>query len=767
MKKVSIVTLALIITLALGFVGGFSPSQQSKAFADSNSFESFDKEISHEMSTDEKVFSDVSLEDEFDDSSVIVVLDRKTSEINKRQSQSLFGNISRNQITELTQLNETGKRNTDEMNFRQIFSIELESNSKENVLETIKKLEKIDGVRYAGPNYVLYPCTSPSDPKYTDGTQWGLNKISAPDAWNITTGDSTVKVGVIDTGIASHDDLNANLVAGASFVPGVSSTTDTNGHGTHVAGIIGAAWNNIGGAGVCQNVSLVPLRIAEGSGLTDSAFSTGVIGAINYATNNDIKILNLSWGGNNAQPGIRDAIENYKGLFVCAAGNDNKNTDTNPHYPSSYRLPNLISVGAIDSSGERAYYSNYGATNVDIFAPGGNNTVSGGIYSTYPTTLSSNVGTSGYYSMSGSSMSTPMVTGVAALLLAKNPTISAAALRLSILSSADNILTLNNLCVSGGRLNAYKALTANIPSGAGTVANPFIITTMQELQNIRYVSSAYFKLSNNIALSGQWTPIPNFCGTLDCNNYTISNLTITNFTVGSSETNVGLFVKNYGTIKNLKMTGVNISSSAANTSVWSNVGAVCGINEGGTIDNVQVSGSITVNRNYTTIGGIAGNNRGSSAKISNCISGATLTGYGDMGGIAGANETSAKIMNSQTNNATISHNLVGPDNRSIGGIAGHCTGATITYCNVNNTVIKNIGQTSASSLTPYMGIITGKLKNSTFSYVYTTNITFSAGTLTGNQLKYFGTVNWPWAQPWKDAWYQYVGLDEKGNTCYY
>lgn len=193
----------------------------------------------------------------------------------------------------------------------------------------------------------------------------------------------------------------------------------------HVGGIIGAAGNNsIGVSGVCWNITLVPLQVvnSEGSFPIDD-----VIEAINYATNNNIPILNYSGGGYNYNFAYEQAIKNYPGLFICSTGNgrdhDNNpntsnvpvDTDITPHYPSSFPLSNIISVANTTNSDTLSSSSNYGDTTVDLAAPGT------GILSTYPTSLTS----SGYKSLSGTSMAAPHVTGVAALMKSINPDLTA------------------------------------------------------------------------------------------------------------------------------------------------------------------------------------------------------------------------------------------------------------------------------------------------------------------------------------------------------
>jgi subtilisin family serine protease len=306
--------------------------------------------------------------------------------------------------------------------------------------------------------------TAPNDAKYSQ--QWAPGDINLPAAWNISTGSRNVVVAVIDSGVDYNDpDLAANIwtnpnagrdgfsgdVHGYNFVANNGNPMDDNGHGTHVAGIIGAVGNNGQGvAGVNWNVSIMPLKFLDSTG---GGYTSDAIRAINYATMErtqygvNVRVINASWSSGVADPGLSAAIQaagNAGILFVAAAGNSSANNDVTLQYPASYGLPNVVSVAASDSSDNLAVFSDYGANSVNLAAPG----VS--IYSTLP---------GGKYGfLSGTSMATPEVAGVAALSWAADPNATVAQVRNALLQGVDKIPSLAGKVSSGGRLDAYNTL---------------------------------------------------------------------------------------------------------------------------------------------------------------------------------------------------------------------------------------------------------------------------------------------------------------------
>jgi subtilisin family serine protease len=355
--------------------------------------------------------------------------------------------------------------------------------------QAIEQLRRLPDVEYVEPNYIVHALGAPDDPGYTE--LWGLHNtgqlggtpgadIRAESAWTITTGSRSVIVAVIDSGIdIRHPDLEANIYVNPGEIPGNGIDDDGNGliddvhgwdfrnddndpsddlgHGTHVAGTIGAVGNNhTGVTGVNWAVSLLPLKFlgADGSGTEADA-----IAAIDYATRMGARIMNNSWGGRSSSQALLDAINaagDAGALFVAAAGNDGANADVAPHYPAALNAANIVSVAATDPNDHLAGFSNYGAVSVDLGAPGVSilSTLPGGTYGVY----------------SGTSMAAPHVSGVAALIRAVEPGIDVVALKQRLLGTVDHVAALAGKMVTGGRLNAFRPVSPreSIPPGAIT-----------------------------------------------------------------------------------------------------------------------------------------------------------------------------------------------------------------------------------------------------------------------------------------------------------
>ena len=349
-----------------------------------------------------------------------------------------------------------------------------------DVTAAVATMQNDPDVEYAEPNWVYHHEAVSNDPYVTNGSLWGMGTgfgTQAVTAWaNNHTNCSSVYVGIIDEGyMYTHADLAANAGVNPGEIAGNGIDDDGNGltddvygwdfvgnnasvfdglnddHGTHVAGTIGGVGGNGQGvAGMCWSVKLLDAKFLGTNGGT----TANAIKAVDYFTNLKLKGVNIvatnnSWGGGGFSQGLQDAIEraNAAGiLFVVAAGNSTLNCETSACYPAGYPNANIISVASITSTGDISSFSNYGATTIDIGAPGS------GIYSSVPAGSRRNI-TSGYASYSGTSMATPHVTGAAALYAATHPGSTAAQIKAAILSSATPTASLAGKTVTGGRLN--------------------------------------------------------------------------------------------------------------------------------------------------------------------------------------------------------------------------------------------------------------------------------------------------------------------------
>ena len=325
-------------------------------------------------------------------------------------------------------------------------------------------------------DYLVFPTLFPTDTSFAQ--LWGLHNtgqtggiadadIDAPEAWDITTGSREVLVGVIDTGVdRSHPDLLANMWTNPHEIPGNSidddgngfvddtngwdffandnNPTDEEGHGTHCAGTIGGVGNNVTGVtGVCWQVSIVGLRFLGPSGGSTS----DAIEAVNYSRDLGVDLTSNSWGGGGFSGLLQTAIASAgaaEQLFIAAAGNDGSNTDLSPQYPAGYALNTIVSVASSTSSDTRSSFSNYGATTVDLAAPGSS------IYSTVPG--------SSYATYSGTSMATPHVSGAVALLKSIAPLMTAEEIKTRLLDTVDPVTAFATNTVSGGRLNVARLI---------------------------------------------------------------------------------------------------------------------------------------------------------------------------------------------------------------------------------------------------------------------------------------------------------------------
>jgi thermitase len=329
-------------------------------------------------------------------------------------------------------------------------------------------LQRRHDVRYVEPDVILTKSVAPDDPdlvrQYALGT--GTGAISAQQAWDRRT--SCAKVATLDSGVQyDHPDLKANIwhnphevkgndkdddhngyvddYYGVDIPKGRDSATDQDGHGTHVAGIIGGRGNNATGiAGTCWTTTIVPVRFMDGRG---RGSTSDAIAGMQYAVHAGAKVINCSFGASTGSQALHDEIADARSkgvLIVVAAGNDGADLAADPSYPASFDDTNIISVAATTADDTLASFSNYDATGVDLAAPGDS------IFSTYPT--------SGYKVLSGTSMAAPFVTAAAAMLRAKDPSASYSQIRQRLLAGVDPLPALQGKTATGGRLDLDRAL---------------------------------------------------------------------------------------------------------------------------------------------------------------------------------------------------------------------------------------------------------------------------------------------------------------------
>lgn len=349
----------------------------------------------------------------------------------------------------------------------------------------IEELRATGQFEYVGPDYQLRANATPTDRRFVDGTLWGLRNtgqfggvpgadIGVTNAWDLTTGSTDVVVAVIDSGIRyTHQDLAAQMwvnpgeiagngadddndgyidnIFGIDPVNNDGDPNDDDGHGTHVAGTIGAAANDGNEhVGVVWRVRMMALKTL---GANQAGSTADALECINFAVRHRVHVINASWGGGSFDPALYDAIlaaRDANILFVASAGNDFNDNDRFPSYPASFDLDNIISVAALDRADRLAVFSNYGRNSVDIGAPGV------AIYSTWWTSDSA------YMELDGTSQAAPHVAGVAALVKAYVPGAGYAEIRARILDGAVPIPVLATRVATGGRLNAFRALTRGI-----------------------------------------------------------------------------------------------------------------------------------------------------------------------------------------------------------------------------------------------------------------------------------------------------------------
>lgn len=350
-----------------------------------------------------------------------------------------------------------------------VYVIEAAETENDIVEQMTMSIESTGSCTMVRPDHIYEANAAPNDTNYAD--QWGLEKIGAPQAWDTRTDASSVLVAVLDTGVNyDHFDLNQNLWVNSGEIPGdgldndgngvvddvygmssiggnvSGNSMDDNGHGSHCAGIIGAAGNNRRlVAGVAWKAKIMGLKFLdeEGRGTVSDA-----IACLRYAEDRGVKIVNCSFGSTDWDDYLYIQMKKMSQqgtIFVCAAGNASPGTsprdnDEYPFYPCNYSVDTIVSVAATDADDDLASFSYYGAQNVDIAAPGVD------IYSTV-------LGTYGLGHKSGTSMATPHVTGALALLMAHYPGETPAQIVNRLYAAAEPVPALSGKVRTGARLS--------------------------------------------------------------------------------------------------------------------------------------------------------------------------------------------------------------------------------------------------------------------------------------------------------------------------
>lgn len=405
----------------------------------------------------------------------------------------------------------------------------------QSVEQAVRALEGRPNVQYAQPDFIVRVTGYADEPRFSE--LWGLHNtgqtiqdspsvadvdVNALEASAVTQGDPNLVVAVIDTGVDfSHPDLSGRKwvnpgesgggkatngidddgngfvddVNGADFWNNDGNPFDDSNHGTHVSGTIAGSVNDQGIVGVAPNVKIMALKFlsAEGGGSI-----SGAIEAITYAKNKGAKISNNSWGGFPFNEALKEAIEESGSLFVAGAGNGGSDfigddNDVTPFYPASFDSPNILSVTAIDNQGTLGFFSNFGATSVDISAPGVH------ILSTFP-------GNSYAYAL-GTSMATPHAAGVAALAASVDPALLSdpVALKNHVMDTGKPLPATSGKSVTGDMVDAKAAVgddltppkvTSTVPKATakGVAPGANITATFSEAMDASTINSSTFKL---------------------------------------------------------------------------------------------------------------------------------------------------------------------------------------------------------------------------------------------------------------------------------
>ena len=435
--------------------------------------------------------------------------------------------------------------------------------------EVIARYQQSGLVEFAEPDYWVRASDIPDDPRYVDGTLWGLNNsgqngglahadIGATSGWQILNSASNVIVAVIDTGVRyTHQDLAANMWINPGEIPGngidddrngfvddvyginaITNTGDPNdetGHGTHVAGTIGAVGNNgIGVVGVAWKVQIMACKFMNTSGMGSVS---DAIQCIDYARAKGAKVINASWGGVDSSSSLRNAISRARDseiVFVAASGNESADDDIVGNYPSSFDLDNIVAVGASTRSDALADFSNFGLVSVDLMAPGST------IYSTWHNSDTS------YTYLSGTSMAAPHVAGVFALMRAQFPNDTYKQIIDRVLAATDSVASLAGKCVTGGRVNLKRALEASLIAyfTASSLAGTPPLTVVFKDSSLGAITSRAWDFGDGSSVSTEQNPTHVFRSE--------GNFTVT-LTVGDSNGSTSTKVRSVSLVANYQI----------------------------------------------------------------------------------------------------------------------------------------------------------------------------------------------------------------------
>ncbi|MDR0232629.1 MAG: S8 family serine peptidase [Dysgonamonadaceae bacterium] len=550
---------------------------------------------------------------------------------------------------------------TMEVNDKQnnVYVLMLEEEGEQAVRRALEILNANPAVEIAEPDFYYQLFATPNDPMFSQ--QYALQRMNAPAAWDITTGSENVIVGIIDTGIdGTHPDLAGNLwvnpnpnqngyvndINGYDFVKHKGGIpTDAGSHGTHVSGIVGAKGNNsIGVSGINWNVSLAWLGVGLEGGQNISVGA--VIEALNYANNHNIQITNNSYGGPGYSAIFENAIRNYNGLFVAAAGNEKRDNDLYSSYPANYNLPNVVSVASTDKNDNLSSFSNYGVNSVHIAAPGSN------ILSTVPNGR--------YEEKSGTSMASPYVAGVAALIKSTKSGLSPAQIKEILITTARYSNSLNGF----GILDAYTALTVDLDNASTRIdlseSNPSSSGLRWTFSDDVYTISDGANVSITGNNEGSERRVEVMAGAA-------AYITLDNANIAGLAANQSPLLINSGANVTLKIVGTNtltagdnragiqassakltINGTGSLTTTGGNNGAGIGGGSNGAGGNITISGEIVI----TATGGLnaqgIGRGSGSSAAGTFAINGNVIVIANSVGDTNTNNRTGGILFDGNT-----------------------------------------------------------------------------------------------------------------------